>query len=666
MNRCKRSHVVATVIGLAVTVVAAVVIDGGAAAGTAADGEFGVQIIEGETLEAAGVTRLSGLIRMLDGWGATTVDGFTWRGSPAGLSPLDLQQWTVSIDGRPIGINSFGSIGLNRLPVDVNRIERIKVYTLPGICNGRLIEDGLIDIQTTGGGRRLQVRMAAENETGDSGPYRFTELATPNVERIGPDFSLGAWEQRERSGAGGALMWMEHYPIDAATLNRNSAISAGEEIVIQLGAASITASTDRFGGRHDVLITYSHLEDFFFFKPYGQEIPVTSRLVHAGLDSEWDIGQSTQVGVGLGYGSNTLEHRTNARYLDFDWRPRRLDVVAHATRATERVDVTIGAGSEFIHAKTGFGLTDRDVLVGRIGANVTCRWNRSHRELVYASMAAGEGDVAFGARILHTWSPPNGGRSLGLGVVYSERLPADDHRFWFWNERGYAFLEDGGVDVGRAARLDVARVASVDAFWREYLGGSFDMELRAYLRRSAGLQLERQVFRYVPLTESFFAPVELVSDQSGRVGGLGAQLAYRPASSWVWMLRYWYQREMGGDRLFEESWNKLPRHGLRLQTTWTPVPSLALWASLEYWSGSRWAEYVEVEEQSGGRYPATIDDRFNLELTIQKWFWKRRLRGDLGFRNLLDRTIRYHPVGASFDLSAFLQVEFLWQEAGSK
>ena len=48
----------------------------------------------------------------------------------------------------------------------------------------------------------------------------------------------------------------------------------------------------------------------------------------------------------------------------------------------------------------------------------------------------------------------------------------------------------------------------------------------------------------------------------------------------------------------------------------------------------------------------------NIDITANKWFGHRRVRGSIIFRNLLNQRFRYHPVGATFDLSVLARFEF--------
>jgi hypothetical protein len=92
---------------------------------------------------------------------------------------------------------------------------------------------------------------------------------------------------------------------------------------------------------------------------------------------------------------------------------------------------------------------------------------------------------------------------------------------------------------------------------------------------------------------------------------------------------------------------------------YTPVPGFTLWGQLNYTSGSEWFDYRDAAGQSDGFYSSRVDDFVTVDAAVEKWFWSRRLRGSLLFKDLFNQSPQYHPIGASFALSAFVQVEMM-------
>jgi hypothetical protein len=78
---------------------------------------------------------------------------------------------------------------------------------------------------------------------------------------------------------------------------------------------------------------------------------------------------------------------------------------------------------------------------------------------------------------------------------------------------------------------------------------------------------------------------------------------------------------------------------------------------LEYRSATHWRDFESVEIQTSGAYTARVPASATLEIAVQKWLWRRRLRAHLGFRNVLGSEVRYHPAGATVGPRMYVQVE---------
>ncbi len=103
----------------------------------------------------------------------------------------------------------------------------------------------------------------------------------------------------------------------------------------------------------------------------------------------------------------------------------------------------------------------------------------------------------------------------------------------------------------------------------------------------------------------------------------------------------------------------MPKHRLRLTALFTPWESSSFWGSLRYRSASRWADYRDAAEASGGAYRDTLEDALVFDLGAQKWFWNRRLRLHLLLHDVFDDAVPHHPVGAAYGLTFAVQGELL-------
>jgi hypothetical protein len=207
----------------------------------------------------------------------------------------------------------------------------------------------------------------------------------------------------------------------------------------------------------------------------------------------------------------------------------------------------------------------------------------SHNAAVKAT--GSEGDLSFEASLSQRWRVSAAHR-VDLAASYVEEPPEHDGRIWYWNERGYRFLEDAGVDVTRDGRIGTARWWSIDAGWVSNFGGRLSGSVAAYYKSSSNLTLEKQRFQFDPDEQAFSAPVRLLSGEEGVVAGGELSAEARPFNGVRFRSLYRYEKVVTGGDAFRWSGDTFPRHLFRQTAAYAPAPSFTLWARLNYTSAS--------------------------------------------------------------------------------
>lgn len=96
-----------------------------------------------------------------------------------------------------------------------------------------------------------------------------------------------------------------------------------------------------------------------------------------------------------------------------------------------------------------------------------------------------------------------------------------------------------------------------------------------------------------------------------------------------------------------------------------------MWAMAAYQSDSHWRAYDALEgapctvDGVTILYSSRIEPSTVVDIAIRKLFWRQRLAADFVCRNLFGETLRYHPVGASFDTTFYMQLALALHRDGS-
>jgi hypothetical protein len=625
--------------------------------GTAAASAPQRRVIHSSEIREAGVTRLADLVFLLDDWAPSTIDGFSWEMSPSRGAGEPSAGWIVLVDGVRIDTDRFGYSSLDLVPVHVGEIDSIEVTPSPVLSHGELAGNGLLHFHTRRPrGYRIGGTGSTGNESGDPGPYAYTEYATPNVDRIGPDYSAYGEYGADEAWARAAVYRHRQYPTDEAARVRNFGMSSGEYPQMTLVTASGSFGFDFLGGSHRAFAAGSRFDDYFFFKPYGREIPVLSRHAAGGIAGRVPLGERAGVEYRASYAQREIDHRRNAYDLDFDWREDTWRGSAEVFLEGSSLGQRYGAGFESVRAKTGYALDASGYGLASVYADWELAAFENHSQNAGIKLTGGESDVALEAAVSETWHASPSQR-IELSGSYIETLPERDGRIWYWDERGYRFLEDAGVAVARGEPLGTARRWSIDAGWSSELGSRFSGGAAAFYRNSSNLVLEEQRFEFDAFEQTFSAPVRLVSDREGGIAGGELTLEARPADGVRLTSLYRYEKAVAGDEMFRLRSDAVPRHLFRQTASYAPGPSFTLWARLDYTSATEWHDYDNAYEESAGLYRSKVDPFVTIDAAAVKWFWEKRIKASVLFRDLLRQSPRYHPIGAAFDTSVFVEIE---------
>lgn len=620
--------------------------------------ELGRQVLTGAEIRRAGITQLAEIPLLADDWDVNTVDGFTWRASPRGLTSFRRQNWTVTLDGQRIPLGPFGVHALNRLPVALTEIDSVVLISRPALHAGEFSDAGALHFYTSDAppDLSLHAHFATGNETGDPGPFRFTRFTTPNVDKDPADFAGNVSFGRPAIAATAGGARRRYFPTDPAIRRRIRAL-VGRFPILEafLGWARLQARG--LGGTHTARFGYSEFDDFLFLEPVGREIPAERRLLQIGADGTVASGSGPVLDYRASYSEDRMTRRRHSREIDPDWHERRGSGDLRLSQRVGQISLHTGAGLTRVELDIGDPLTDDGFTLGRIHGAAQLGDAALGARLAGLAAVSG-GRVGWKAEAAGVWRP-HPRHSLELALAWAERTPEEDDRIWYWVRRGSRLPERLGVEVRIDDPERESRILATDLAWSS-LTGPLRVRLSAYHRSFADLEFFDVRFTDGPGDSDPVEPVEpgrLVGDQDGSVGGAGLALSSRPVERLRLRGSYRYQEVLTGDPAFRENWETVPRHRVNVEISYRPVPSFGIQARLHGRDATTWAAYRELEAAADDDRSARVPGSWSLDLAADKWFWSRRLRANLMLRNVLDDGVRYHPIGATQSLAIFVQAE---------
>ncbi len=613
------------------------------------------RVITPQALRTAGVMRLSDILRMIDNWDISSIDGFTWQVNNRYLPSFQDQSWILMIDGVRIDFNRFGAKSMNALPVAVDQIDFVEVIDLPQIHEGEFTNRGLIHIHTIRpvDGVSFRGSYIAGNETGDPGPYSYTEQSSHNVDKTGPDWAwmLGL----RRSGYYTRFNGLsgDHFPTDAKIFKRNRSIAGKYPKQMFAGNRLLLGKVWK-NDMYELFADRSTFEDFWFFKPYGREIPVESGYTQVGLRTKSRLLRNIDLRLRLKYSRDETEAISNTANLDFGWSMDNSSANIEADYSVANSEIVFGLKlDDYSLFEKPHKRVER-YLMTRIYGEVTHSCSPVMHQSVAAVVKTDGEENAIDVAMSGIWRfRPE--QTLTLAISSSEELFSERNGVWYWTEHDSSFLQSDIISYSATGEFKKSRQLSSDLVW-QLNSDRYSIEAGCFYNRFNGLYIEQQDFRYNPVDASFSSPVTVYTDQDGDVAGGDISIELRLNRMLKHRIYYRYTTFIAGDEVFKDVRRTIPAHKLVNVLTFQPDDRFSIQAALHRRTSTEWVDYNRAEAETDGEYSPIVDGATLLDIALQKRFWGRRVHSSMLFRNVFNARDRYHPIGAEFDLSYFIRV----------
>ncbi len=626
------------------------------------------QVITNETITRSGVNRLSDLLMLIDDWHVSSVDGFIWDVSPGGLSSFRTQSWLIMIDGVRMDINLLDINSINMLPLSIEQVDSVEIINSPQIYQGEFTDRGLIHIYTheSEPGLSLGGLSWYGNETGDPGPFVFTEQRTRNVDRLGPEFSNYINYRTRNWAINTGFMDHNHYSTDPAIGFRNPG-RRNSYLWMQMLSLWLRTELRLDKERHEFFGGYTTTRDFLFdgnrgagplfIRQLGREVATERVFEHVGMRGLLNPSPKSQIAYRIQYSASQLDSNKLEQQLStINWTMKQLYVNFESRISERRYSATIGVGWQRFNVDTRSELISDKFSLSRIYGQLFLRPGQPFQYALGGAIYSNDVSSSLKGYGLLKWQLPDR-KHLSFAFSISERLLAEDNNLWFWHNRGYDLLASNEIDFEMDGEFRESNQLTTDLDFSHQITDNLDLELRGFFRHFNDLYIDYQRFRFLTSPNRFEGPIRLATNQSGQVIGSGFTFEQDITAKLGHRLSYQYQRGVSGDSLFTETWRAIPRHKFRWQIDFHPLPNFSIWGSMSAVGQSYWADFTDIQEQTDGRFRARVPGYLIFDLAIQKYAWKRRLRGNMLFRNLSNDSQQFHPIGFSNDLQFYVQLE---------
>ena len=631
------------------------------------------EVISGNRIENSGLFRISDILLLTNKVRVNTIDGFAWSASINGLSSFQRQSWTVLLNGHPIELNTFNNVNVNMLPINITQIDSVEIITVPQIYDGKFTDYGLIHIHTKSKsqGTVLSFSQSAGNETGDPGPYAYTKYKSPNVEIVGSGTSFVLDSNNDNNSIILGMNYEGHTLTDLAMKKRVQNIyKRSDDWIIpelypnpSIEKTSIFFNLKRKGiaSNYNIFTSYTHSNKYFlYFEPIGSEIPIEYIIKYAGINYYYKFSNKMEIAYRLHYTKNQFNKYPNTLDMEFDWESDNFHVNIENKFRVPSYSGRFGFGLDRYSLNTDYELDKSfyDIYNIYFQFNHQLIVNINHNIDFMYLFSNGKRSIK-GTSILK-WSI-NPIHKLNFIVSKTERLLEEENSLWYWSNLGYDIVN---TDYTINGGFNKSNVFTADLVLESKINEELTVAVSNYYRYFNNSYIVQQFFNVNSENGNVISsPIEIFTNQEGNILGVNLALKSNIKPSISQYLQYDYQGEFHSDDLFKNKTKSFPKHIVDYHLNYSPIESFSIWTKWRYISSTQWENYKNINglvyqniHQDSLEYSDTIRGINMIDIGIQKWLFKRKIKSNMFLRNVLNQSIRYHPIGASYDLTLFFQI----------
>ncbi len=597
------------------------------------------QVLTSDDLVRAGVTRLSDLLELADQWVGSSTEGFHWSIAPVGQSWQASPEWNLFIDDQPVNVRGLNQQGLNELPLTITEICEVHLHSRPVVIGGLVASGGAIEIRRCipKTGFSLEGQFSAGNETGDPGPYKYTDKAVPNVDRTGPTGHGLVAAASENLFLRITVATDEHHVTDPRIRPRVLDLYQGEKDArIQYRAMSVDSQVFNY----KLSAAYSRVQDIVFLPMMAREIPLDKGIRYVSVSS--DVGR---FGYAISGNSIELHARENKQNLPLFYSQGRIYAhVYHLGSWLRNVNFNYGMTAEL--ARLRHGANQMEKRLGSLRIYTLAETNQIHDLQVSAigSLTLDTGVIGYEV-LSDAWHEQS---RVGITILLRHRALESKMNVSSWVSRGFDLEGSQMLDLPQGLP-NRESVYSADLYWT--IGNEMNLRLSGGWSRYVRTISPVTQFS-LALTDGRLQSVTNLAATSGNLFQTSARVHVPVSDMFRFKISGVYLYPWSVDDVFMNAW--IHRIQFGLHSEFQPNDRFSIDMRLRYVGSSIWKEYEEASKGNPELYAMELPGAVHLNLTVQKRFWKNRLRVNATMRNALNHPHLSHPAGSR--TSALFQV----------
>lgn len=487
------------------------------------------------------------------------------------------------------------------------------------------------------------------NETGDPGPYRYTEYTSPNVDRTGPDFIL--YMKNKCCGFINHeidLSYGEHFATDPLTADRTKFLADDSFPRIRFFLGRYENNSKINGISINLISSIKLIEDFTYYEPFMKEIPDIKRFSDLFLSTViplWNKNNSLK--FGFKYSERISYYRDNYYLSKFDISEESYSLKSSYLKNGQNFDFHISF-DYFIEKLESFSSEhQKEKFEYEIGLSKDIFRLNLKLQKLYSK---------YYFQLLNEFSV----RNMKFLFSYKEYNPVEiSDYYWYFKENiSFFFWED--VCLNYYLTDKTREFTFKNQITKKEILNSFDAGINTFISYYKGFPGEKKEYEEFDNYDGT-AKLDLYPSDALKIGFRG-NADYKISKN-IFFSAYYSTYKMlktHTDSIILENSKSIPKHQFQLNFMYKRFRKYSSAADftgrfcLRYQSSSNRIYYT-----SSGKIDEKICGFWSFDAVLTKYFLNRNIKMNLILKNLLNEQYKTHPAGAGYDLYIHLTFSYV-------
>ncbi len=622
-------------------------------------------VLNRNDLKFLSINRLSDIYSILPQIDLYTIDGY--RHTPLqnnmfGDNPHDI---LILINGVKTNFGFLDKVNLSQFPVNPNSIDSIIVRYYPSDYSGEYSSGILIDIitKTPQDDISFLINYSTGNKAGDPGPYRYTEYFSDNVDQFGPNFSFSTSYGTENFGLTFNFIDQVSPTTDPAILKRTPDFNFNN-YQVRYSGLSVNSSVKTNFSNHNLflgfsktgqpLLGYIYGADLSFDDNLSTEIPYENESFYLSSGNKIFLNNNDKLVFDVNLNNSDAKQSKFSNNFNFRFRDMFINTKIGFASSLGFINYFTGFSYEHQNLKNIYvdSFYRRNIYSFFAAMDFNSLKNLTHKiDFNYRTEKIASGFFAGFSNIFETDNQNLFKLTFSAGKNYNL-----NNSFNFRINNFLTFIKDDTLLNYSGTNDNLYYLVNLDYTYRPGINTQINSGVTYFNDNDLNYILDDFVYNdQEGIIEN--KNQELFTDINGSRGEIYFNLKHKFSSDFENRFYYRYGTYLSSSDIYNIAIKRIPKHKISYSIFYKPFEDLYGSLILTYLSSSEWTEYRNIGLVDNEFYKNKLLDNFLIDCSITKNFWNEKIKVTAAIKNLLNNRIQYHPVGSTFDLTFYLNVE---------